>query len=141
MDLIRIIAKHHYGLGQVELIVKSKLPDRGSTVHKLHHLEEAGFIRSLVPYGHKNRGIYYLIDDEYSLFYLYWIESNLKTIAKKAINQGFWLSQSNQSAWKVWVGLAFESVYYKHIGQIRHVLNIDPGSIVGTWRYCSKSKR
>lgn len=140
MDLIRIIAKHRYGIGQAELIVKSKLPDGGSTVHKLHQLEEAGFITSLVPYGHKDRGIYYLIDDEYSLFYLYWIESNLKIVAKKAINQGFWLSQSSRSAWKAWAGLAFESVCYKHIDQIRHALNLDPGSIAGTWRYCSKSK-
>ncbi|MGL5263000.1 MAG: AAA family ATPase [Candidatus Rhabdochlamydia sp.] len=140
MELIRVIAKHHYGIGQSELIVKSKLPDGGSTVHKLHQLEEAGFITSLVPYGNKDKGIYYLIDDEYSLFYLYWIESNLKTITKKAINQGFWLSQSSRSAWKGWAGLAFESVCYKHIDQIRHALNLDPGSIVGTWRYFPKSK-
>lgn len=120
MDLIRTIAKHRYGIGQAELIMKSKLPDGGSTVRRLHQLEEAGFITSLVPYGHKDRGIYYLIDDEYSLFYLHWIEPNLKTISKKAINQGFWLSQSSRPAWKGWADLAFESICYKHIDQIRH---------------------
>lgn len=139
MELIRIIAKHRYGIGQAELISKSKLPDGGSTVRKLHQLEEAGFITSLVPYGHKDRGIYYLIDDEYSLFYLHWIEPNLKTISKKAINQGFWLSQSSRPSWKSWAGLAFESICYKHIDQIRHALNINPGSIVGTWRYSPRS--
>lgn len=140
VDLIRTIAKHRHGIGQAELITKSKLPDGGSTVRRLHQLEEAGFITSLVPYGHKDRGIYYLIDDEYSLFYLHWIEPNLKTINKKAVNQGFWLSQSSRSAWKSWAGLAFESICYKHIDQIRHALNIDPGSIVGTWRYSPRSK-
>jgi AAA+ ATPase superfamily predicted ATPase len=140
IDLIRTIAKHRYGIGQSELIAKAKLPDGGRTVHRLHQLEEAGFIMSLVPYGHKDKGIYYLIDDEYSLFYLHWIEPNLKTIAKKATNQGFWLSKSSQPAWKSWAGLAFESICYKHIDQIRNALNIDPGSTVGTWRYSPRSK-
>ena len=31
-------------------------------------IEEAGFVTSLVPYGHKGRGIYYVMDDEYGLF-------------------------------------------------------------------------
>lgn len=139
-DLIRFIAKHHYGLGQAELIAKAKIPDGGTTVHRLHQLEEAGFITSLVPYGHKDKGIYYLIDDEYSLFYLRWIEPNLKTIAKKEINEGFWLSLSTQSSWKSWAGYAFESTCYKHINQIRRALHIDPGAYVGTWRYSPRTK-
>lgn len=139
-DLIRIIAKHRYGVGQSELIAISKLPDGGGTVKKLLQLEEAGFITGLVPYGHKDRGKYYVVDDEYSLFYLRWIEPNLKTIAKKALNEGFWTSQANQPTWKIWAGLAFESICYKHIDQIRNALNIDPGSIIGTWRYLPKAK-
>jgi uncharacterized protein len=139
-DLIRILAKHRYGVQQSELIIQAKLPDGGSTVRRLNQLEEAGFITSLVPYGHRNKGIYYVIDDEYSLFYLRWIEPNLKTIAKKATNEGFWTSQSNQLAWKVWAGYAFESICYKHIDQIRNALHIDPGSIVGTWRYLPRAK-
>jgi hypothetical protein len=108
-------------------------------VHKLHQLEEAGFITSLVPYGRKDKGIYYVIDDEYSLFYLYWIEPNLKIIAKKSINEGFWVSQSNQPAWKIWAGLSFESTCYKHIDQIRKALKIDPGATAGTWRFIPKA--
>jgi hypothetical protein len=137
--LIRIIAQYRYGIGQADLIAKSKLPDGGSTVRKLYQLEEAGFITSLVPYGRKDKGVYYLIDDEYSLFYLYLIEPNSKIIAKKAINEGFWISQSNQPAWKIWAGLSFESTCYKHIDQIRRALKIDPGATVGTWRFIPKA--
>jgi len=140
VDLIRTIAKHRYGIGQAELIVESKLPDGGGTVRRLNQLEEAGFITSLVPYGHKDKGIYFLIDDEYSLFYLNWIEPNLKSISKKATNQGFWLSQASRPAWKGWAGLAFESVCYKHIDQIRQALKLDPGSIAATWRFSPRSK-
>lgn len=78
--------------------------------------------------------------DDTCLFYLRWIEPNLKTISKKATNEGFWTSQSNQPAWKSWAGYAFESICYKHIDQIRHALNIDLGSIAGTWRYSPRAK-
>jgi AAA+ ATPase superfamily predicted ATPase len=139
-ELIRFIAKHRYGIGQTELIALSKLPNGGGTIDRLHELEEAGFVTSLVPYGHKDKGIYYVMDDEYSLFYLRWIEPNLKTIAKKEKNEGFWLSLSSQSSWKVWAGYAFESTCYKHINQIRRALHIDPGAHVGTWRYSPRAK-
>ncbi len=139
-ELIRFIAKHRYGIGQAELIALSKLPNGGGTIDRLHELEEAGFVTSLVPYGHKDKGVYYVMDDEYSLFYLRWIEPNLKTIAKKEKNEGFWLSLSNQSSWKSWAGYAFESTCYKHINQIRRGLRIDPGAHVGTWRYSPRAK-
>ena len=140
VDLIRIIASQRYGIGQAELITKSKLPDGGNTVRRLHQLEEAGFIVSFVPYGRKNKGVYYLIDDEYSLFYLYWIEPNLKRISKKSINQGFWISQSSRPTWKSWSGLSFESVCYKHIDQIRQALKIDAGAIASSWRFRTKKE-
>jgi uncharacterized protein len=135
IDLIRIIAQHRYGIGQSNLIIKSKLSAGGNTVNKLNELEEAGFITSLVPYGHKDKGIYYVIDDEYSLFYLHWIEPNLKTVSKKAKNKGFWLSLSQRPSWKSWAGISFESICYKHIDQVRLALKLDPGSIAGTWRF------
>lgn len=140
VDLIRIIASQRYGIGQAELIAKSKLPDGGNTVRRLHQLEEAGFIVSFVPYGRKDKGVYYLIDDEYSLFYLYWIEPNLKRISKKSTNQGFWVSQSSRPSWKSWSGLSFESVCYKHVDQIRQTLKIDAGAIASSWRFVSKKE-
>jgi len=140
IELIRIIAEYCYGIGQAALIAKSKLPDGGSTVRRLKQLEEAGFITSLVPYGRKDKGLYYVIDDEYCLFYLCWIEPKLKVIARKSINQGFWLAQANQPAWKTWAALAFEATCYKHIDQIRKALNIDPGATAGTWRFVPKAK-
>lgn len=139
-ELIRCIAQHRYGIGQSELISLSRLPNGGGTIDRLHQLEEAGFITSLVPYGHKDRGVYYVMEDEYSLFYLNWIEPYLKTIAKKETNEGFWLALSSQPSWKSWSGYAFESTCYKHIHQIRHVLHVDAGARVGTWRYSPRTR-
>lgn len=140
VDLIRIIAQHRYGIGQADLIVKSKLPSGGNTTHRFQQLEEAGFVTSIVPYGHESKGIYYVIDDEYSLFYIHWIEPNMKMIAKKATNKGFWLSLATRPSWKSWQGIAFESICYKHIDQIQLALELPPGSIAGTWRYNPRQK-
>jgi hypothetical protein len=139
MDLIRIIAKNRYGIAQENLMAEAKISKGGTSIQRLRQLEEAGFVTSLVPYGHKDRGTYYVIDDEYSLIYLHWIEPHLKMVTKKAKNQGFWLSLSQRPAWRSWSGLAFESICYKHIDQIRVALQLDPGSIAATWRYRPRS--
>lgn len=141
VELIRLISEHRYGIGQSELIKLSKLPNGGGTIDRLRQLEEAGFVTSLVPYGHKHRGLYYVMDDEYSLFYLRWIEPQLKTISKKETHEGFWLSLSSQPSWKAWAGCAFESTCYKHINHIRKALKIDPGAVVGTWRFVPKANQ
>lgn len=140
VDLIRIIAQKRYGIGQADLITKSKLSRGGNTIHRLQQLEEAGFITSLMPYKHKEKGRYYVIDDEYCLFYLHWIEPNLDTVTKKAKNKGFWLSLSQRPSWKSWSGISFEAICYKHIDQIRFSLKLDAGSIAATWRYTPRAK-
>jgi len=135
LKLCRIIAKHRYGISQVQLIKESKASLGGRTVHRLKELEDSGFIMSFIPYGNEKKGIYYKIIDEYTLFYLYWIEPSLSSIRKNDQGSGYWLSKSLSPSWKSWAGYAFEAVCYKHIFNIRKALQIDPGAEVGSWRY------
>ncbi len=138
LKICKIIAQHRYGIGQAELIKEAKLTSGGSTIHRLKELEDAGFIMSFIPYGHKEKGIYYKIIDEYTLFYLHWIESNLPAIRKLDQTNGYWLSKSKSPRWKIWAGYSFEAVCYKHIMNIRKTLQIDPGAEVGSWKYSPK---
>lgn len=50
---------------------------------RLKELEDAGFILSFIPYGNLERGVYYKVIDEYTLFYLHWIKPSLSTIRKR----------------------------------------------------------
>ncbi len=138
LKLCRIIASHRYGIGQVQLIKESKTPPGGRIIHRLKELEDAGFIVSFIPYGHKEKGIYYKVIDEYTLFYFHWIEPNLTSIKKKNQSEGYWLSKSKLPNWKSWAGYAFEAVCYKHLQNIRLALAIDPGAESGSWRYVPK---
>jgi len=141
IELLRIIAKSHSGIGQEEIIGKSKDISRGGrTVDRLKELEDAGFIISFMPHLHKKRGKYYRLIDEYTLFYLDWIEPVKNTLQKKSLKSGYWQEKHNTPVWYNWAGYAFESICFKHINQIRKKLNINPSAIVNGWRYVPTAK-
>lgn len=88
----------------------------------------------------KKKGIYYRIIDEYTLFYLRWIEPVANRIKLASTQTGYWQSKSQMPTWKSWVGYAYEAFCYKHIDQITRALKIHTGFDIGTWRYVPKSK-
>lgn len=142
LDLIKIIAKHRYGISQAELIKQHPtIASGGRTTQRLNDLEEAGFIVSFIPYGHKEKGIYYRIFDEYTLFYLDWIAPSIRTIQKLEQLENYWESKTNTASWKSWVGYAFESICYKHLTNIRKALKINAGAEVGNWRYSPRKQQ
>ncbi len=141
LKLCRVIAKYRYGIGQAQLLKESQVSPGGRTVQRLKELEDAGFIMSFIPYGHKEKGITYKIIDEYTLFYFHWIEPNLSALRKKDRVSGYWHSKSKTPSWKSWGGYAFEAVCYKHLPLIRKALNMDPGAEAGTWKYVPKRKQ
>jgi uncharacterized protein len=141
-ELIRIIANHRYGIGQASLIAQCKSVSRGGrAIKRLKELEEAGFIISFIPHGHTKKGIHYQIIDEYTLFYLTWIEPLLKTIKKRDRALGYWNTQAISPAWRSWSGYAFESVCYKHITNIREALQINVSAQIGYWHYLPRTKK
>jgi AAA+ ATPase superfamily predicted ATPase len=139
IELIRLIAKKRYGIARPELEKKCKLSQKGGTLtDRLKDLEEAGFILSFLPLWHKTRGIYYKVIDEFSLFYLTWVEAEKNTLIKLESKSNFWSEKHKTPAWNTWSGYAFEAVCYKHLEQIRQTLNIPNASRSSTWRIISE---
>src|SRR3990167_2680281 len=93
-----------------------------------------------MPHTHKKRGKYYRLIDEYTLFYLDWIEPVKNTLQKKSLESRYWQEKHNTPTWYNWAGYAFESICYKHINQIRKKLNISPSAIANGWRYVPVAK-
>lgn len=133
-SLVKLIAANHYGIERSDLLKKSKLPSGGRFNLRLMELEEAGFIFSFKPHGHVRRGQYYRIIDEYTLFYLNWIEPIKGSIRNQKKPRGYWDAYSKSSGTN-WFGYAFESVCYKHIANIREALKIPVTAEEGTWRF------
>lgn len=135
-EIIRTIASHKYGIGQNELFQEVDPTLKGKAgLRKLNGLIKSSFIASFKPMGHTKRGIYYKVIDEYSLFYLAWIEPLKETLLARSLKQGYWEQQQNSPKWYTWSGYAFEAICYKHIGQISDALKLSPTAIPYTWRY------
>jgi len=140
IGLIRMIAKLRSGISQAQITRKRGFSSGGRVIYRLKQLEEAGFIMSFVPHGNQKKGTFYKIIDEYTLFYLDWVEPHLTSIRQQGKNSRFWPSKAQSPGWKSWAGLAFEAVCNKHISQIIETLDVDPGSEIGSWRYVPRSQ-
>ena len=87
------------------------------------------------PYFHKKKGIYYKVIDEFTLFYLSWIQPIRETLMKSGMKKGYWDKQQSLLSWKVWAGYAFEAICYKHLFQISDALGLSSTAIPSPWRY------
>ncbi len=139
IEIIRKIAAHKYGIGQSELFdeISSSLKGK-SGLSKLDALIKSSFITSFKPMGHSTRGIYYRVVDEYTLFYLAWIEPIKDTLMMRNLKRGYWEQQQNSPKWHTWSGYAFEAICYKHLAQITEALKLNATAIPYTWRYVPK---
>ena len=115
---IRTLARSQQGLTRPQLIKQSKLSEGGSSSRVLKELEQSGFLTTYVPFGKKKKEQLYRLTDEYSLFYLKFIEGNAPD------GQHTWQHLSQTQSWKSWSGYAFENLCLKHIGVIKKALGI-----------------
>ena len=137
-SLMRFLSAHRGGISRQALEQHSGLKGGRLTV-RLKELEEAGFIQSFLSQG-RERGTFYKIVDEYSLFYLSWIAPEGKSVIEHGLSNTYWDVISQTAAWKAWSGYAFEAVCLKHLAQIRSALHIPEGSRATTWRFVPPPK-
>jgi len=116
--IIRALAARNSGLSRKEIIKLSGIPNGGGLSKTLDELKHSDFISEYVPFGKKKRETLYRLTDEYSLFYLKFIEPLKKE------GKGVWESYRKTATYKTWSGYAFESVCLKHINQIKKALGI-----------------
>jgi uncharacterized protein len=116
--VVRALAKHRRGLSRTTLLEAAKLGSGGAATKVLDELEESGFILRMPHMGRKSRDVAYWLADEYSMFYLTWIER------QRATSQGIWMSKQGTPTWRAWSGLAFESICLKHVLEIKQALGI-----------------
>ncbi len=116
--VIKALATKPAGLTRNEIIKACKLQTGGSTTALLEELSSSGFISPYIPVGKKSKDSIYKLTDEYSLFYLKFMENNRSGI------KGTWTKLSDTPAWKSWSGFAFESICMKHIPALKLGLGI-----------------
>jgi len=118
ISIVRALAKHKGGMIRSNLIKSTDLTNGGNLTKVLDELQQSGFIEVFLPFGKKTKDKLYRLTDEYSIFYLQFIEKN------KMGKDGVWKRLSQTQEYKIWCGYAFENVCLKHITEIKKSLSI-----------------
>lgn len=116
--VIKALAAKPMGLSRNEIIKVCQLQSGGSTTNLLDELSASGFITPYIPIGKKLKDSIYKLTDEYSLFYLKFMEAN------RSGSKGTWARLSDTPTWKTWSGYAFESICMKHVPAVKIALGI-----------------
>jgi uncharacterized protein len=118
ISIITALSKKWKGLTRQELLGATKMPDGGSFSRCLDELSTSGFITEYLAFGKRKKDIYYRLTDEYSLFYLKFIQEH-----KRHMNDS-WQNFSQTPPYTTWSGYAFENVCLKHAAQIKKAMGI-----------------
>jgi uncharacterized protein len=132
--VIRALADKLSGLTRNEIIENCGFKTGGTVTKILEELLESGFISEYLPFNKTAKEAIFKLSDEYSLFYLKFIENS------KATGAGTWQSKATSQSWKSWMGFAFENICLKHVSQIKKALGISGiYTEQSVWRYVPKT--
>jgi AAA+ ATPase superfamily predicted ATPase len=133
ISIVRALAEKSSGLTRNEIISACGLQSGGSTTTLLDELVESGFISSYLPFQKNANQSIYKLSDEYTLFYLKFVENS------RAAGSGTWIKKSATPSWKSWSGYAFEGICLKHTDKIKQALGISGVyTEASAWRYAPK---
>ena len=121
--VVRALAGQTCGLTKSQICEKTDIVFGGGLIDILHELEESGFINSSASFEKKKNDIRFRLIDEYSLFYIKWIEQ-AKSVDLKGLDENYWLKVRNSPVGYAWFGYAFEILCLKHIRKIKEALGI-----------------
>lgn len=116
--IVKALASRRSGLTRSEIMSSSGIPNGGGLSKTLEELVHSDFISEYLPFGKKKREVRYRLTDEYSLFYLRFIEE------LKYEGAGVWENFHQSPVYKAWSGYSFESLCLKHVPQIKKSLGI-----------------
>jgi uncharacterized protein len=127
--VVRALSRKASGMTRNELLEAADMGSGGAATTLLDELEVSGFLMRVPAFGAKTKEALYRLADEYSLFYLRWIEPH------RGSADGFWMKRRTSPAWRAWGGLAFEGVCLKHSRQLKAALGIAAvETLESTWR-------
>ena len=116
--VIKALSQKHSGMTRQEIIAATKFTDGGGLSKVLEELETSNFIMQMLPFGKIKKDTVYRMADEYSLFYLKFIEGQ-----RAGTNTSVFTNIADEKH-KIWRGYAFENICIKHADAIKQALGI-----------------
>ena len=118
VQVIRALARKQMGLTRSEIVQNIAMLEGGGISTVIEELLHSGFISVYLPFGKKKKDGLYRLTDEFSLFYLQFMENN------RLGGANVWQQLSQTQAYVSWTGYVFESICLKHLEQIKKKLGI-----------------
>lgn len=118
IEVIRALAARWMGTTRSGILELTGMSDGGSLTRILTELEQSDFILSVPPFNKKKKDILYRLVDNYSLFYLKFMETKRKS------GEGSFISLEHTPVWKTWCGYAFENICFIHLQQMKKAMGI-----------------
>jgi uncharacterized protein len=118
LKVVRALASRQCGLSRSELVKRAQVTEGGWLTAVLEELQHSGFVTQYLPFGKKKKEGLFRLSDEFSLFYLQFMENN------GLDGKNTWQQLSKTPAYTAWSGYAFESICLKHLPQIKKALGI-----------------
>ncbi len=129
VKVVRALAANGKGLTRQELITICGISSGGRATIVIDELEKSGFIQQTIPYGKITKDAIYRLIDEFSIFYLKFMDK------RKPGGKDVWAKISEEASYTIWCGIAFEAVCLKHVEQIMDGLKIRKGAEIAAWRF------
>lgn len=117
--VVRALGSQPYGIGRDELIKQAGHPGGGAFTRTLDELIASGFVTKYPAFDKKSKNNLFRLTDEYSRFYLKFMEPN------KNQGENFWKTMYKQQSYISWAGFGFEGICIKHVAQIKKALKIE----------------
>ena len=115
--VVRALATKQSGLLRTELQRLAGIGSSGTLTRVLEELELSSFVTRSVPFGKRRKDALYRLVDEYSRFYLRFLDGyrpGTLSFFQVAVQPGY----------RAWAGYAFENVALRHANQLRAALGI-----------------
>lgn len=118
-QIVATLATRHNGMTHAEILKLMGMKQPSGTYQRaMNELIVSDFVVENTPMGKKKRGSTYKLTDEFCVFYHRFIKNN------KKYTPGIWQQLAESQAYKIWTGLAFETLCQKHVEAIKRALGI-----------------
>lgn len=119
LKIVRALANTRKGITRKSLLEKVKLQSNQKVTKVIEELIESGFLSKYKAHKKKLFETLYRLSDEYSYFYLSFIEEN------SGQGKNTWKKLQQSKKFNIWSGFSFETLCLKHVDQIKKGLNIE----------------
>lgn len=118
LAIVKALARNNAGMTRTQILDAVGVNSGGTITSQLDELIESGFVTAWLPYNKKSKDQIFKLADEFTHFYLKFMESN------RSKGKGTWQAFATGQSWRSWSGVAFERICLKHIVQIKQALGI-----------------